>query len=104
VLLLDTKFLGQNLASIPPGEGQIRITLPKLSLLPGKYHFAIWAAANRVIADWIKNAGTFDVEGGDYFGTGQLPPQREALFVTPHAFLYEPTASANKAVELAGVP
>ena len=103
VLLLDTKLLGQNLTSIPPGEGQIRIIIPKLSLLPRRYHFTIWASASGVLADWIKNAGTFDIEGGDYFGTGQLPPHGQGLFVAPHVFLYEPKASAKEPEEAAGI-
>ena len=104
VLLLDTALLGQDLRTIPRGEGQIRIVIPKLSLLPGRYHFTIWASVSGVIADWIKNAGTFDVEAGDYFGTGQLPPHGQGLFVTPHIFLYEPKASPKKTEEPAGIP
>jgi lipopolysaccharide transport system ATP-binding protein len=103
MLLLDTKLLGQNLTSIPPGEGQIRIIIPKLSLLPRRYHFTIWATIGGVIADWIKNAGTFDVEGGDYFGTGHLPAHGQGLFVTPHVFLYEPKASAKETQEAVGI-
>ena len=103
VLLLDTALLGQDLSTIPRGEGQIRIVIPKLSLLPGRYHFTIWASVSGVVADWIKNAGTFDIEGGDYFGTGQLPPHGQGLFVTPHIFLYEPKASARKMEAPAGI-
>jgi lipopolysaccharide transport system ATP-binding protein len=103
VLLLDTALLGQDLSTIPRGEGQISIVIPKLCLLPGRYHFTIWASVSRVLADWIKNAGTFDVEGGDYFGTGQLPPHGQGFFVTPHVFLYEPKASAKKTEEPAGL-
>jgi lipopolysaccharide transport system ATP-binding protein len=91
------------LSTIPRGEGQIRIVIPKLCLLPGRYHFTIWASVSGVLADWIKNAGTFDIEGGDYFGTGQLPPHGQGLFVAPHVFLYEPKASAKETQEPADV-
>jgi lipopolysaccharide transport system ATP-binding protein len=63
--------------------------VPRLGLLPGRYHLTIFATVNSVIVDWVKNAGLFDVESGDYFGTGQLPLQGEGLFVIDHSFQYE---------------
>ena len=63
--------------------------MPNLGLLRGLYHFTIFASANGTLADWVKNAGSFDVEGGDYFGTGQLPPDGQGVFVMDHAFEYE---------------
>ena len=89
VLLLDTTLIGQDFSTVAAGGGTIRVAIAKLSLLPGSYHFTIFATVNGVIADWIKNAASFDVEGGDYFGTGQLPPQGQGIFVTPHNFQLE---------------
>ena len=63
--------------------------MPRLGLLPGRYRLTIFATVNNVIVDWVKNAGVFDVEGGDYFGTGRLPLEGEGLFVIDHAFQYE---------------
>lgn len=103
VLLLDTTLTGGNFEAIPTGAATVRLSIPRLSLLPGRYHFTIFATANGIITDWIKNAASFAVEGGDYFGTGQLPPQGQGVFVTPHEFHLEsgdgasrvPTASHN---------
>jgi lipopolysaccharide transport system ATP-binding protein len=88
VLLLDTALLGEGIPSVIPGRGVVRVLVPKLCLLPGRYHFTLFATANGTISDWIKNAGTFDVEGGDYFGTGQLPTHGQGVFVTRHSFHY----------------
>ncbi|MGA9778109.1 MAG: ABC transporter ATP-binding protein [Verrucomicrobiia bacterium] len=90
VLLLDTTLLGQDFEFIAAGSGRIRIIVPRLCLLPGRYHITIYATVSGVIADWIKGAAFFDVEGGDYFGTGQLPPNGQGMFVTPHRFFCEP--------------
>ena len=94
VLLLDTTLLGRDFETVPIGEGTIQVVIPKLSLLPGRYHFTIFATVNGVIADWIKDAASFDVEGGDFFGSGQLPPQGQGIFITPHSFQLESNESA----------
>jgi hypothetical protein len=36
---------------------------------------------------WIKNAAIFDVESGDYYGIGQLPPHDEGMFLLDHRFV-----------------
>jgi lipopolysaccharide transport system ATP-binding protein len=88
VLLLDTALLGADIASVAPGPGAVRVLVPKLCLLPGRYHLTLYVTANGTISDWIKNAGSFDVDGGDFFGTGQLPTRGQGLFVTRHSFDY----------------
>jgi lipopolysaccharide transport system ATP-binding protein len=89
VLLLDSTLLGTDLSDVAPGTGMIHFAIPKLSLLPGRYSFNVFSAINGIIADWIQNAGSFDVEGGDYFGTGRLPRPGQAVFLTDHTIRYE---------------
>ena len=103
ILLLDTALLGQDFRTLPSRDGTIQVVIPKLSLLPGRYHFTIFATVSGVIADWIKNAAFFDVEGGDFFGTGQLPPQGQGVFTTPHSFHVESKATAKETKEPASV-
>jgi lipopolysaccharide transport system ATP-binding protein len=92
ILLLDSALLGQDVDKVMPGPGVVRVLIPRLELLPGRYHLTLFATVNGIIVDWVRNAGQFDVEGGDYFGTGKLPSEGEALFVTSHSFQYEPAA------------
>lgn len=99
ILLLDTTLIGKDFATIQAGNGAIEVVIPKVSLLPGRYHFTIFATVNGVIADWIKNAASFDLEGGDYFGTGQLPPQGQGIFVVPHSFHLEQDNLASPSLE-----
>jgi lipopolysaccharide transport system ATP-binding protein len=89
VVLLDSALLGKDIERVTPGTGVLRVLMPKLCLLPGRYHFTIFSTASGSIVDWVKNAGAFDVEGGDYFGTGQLPADGQGLFVMSHSFQYE---------------
>jgi lipopolysaccharide transport system ATP-binding protein len=98
LLLLDTQLLGNDLHNVPPGSGIVRVSVPRLPLLPGRYDFNVFATVNGQVADWVRNASYFDVEGGDYFGTGRLPPPRQGFFATDHTIQYErPVAETGQA-------
>jgi lipopolysaccharide transport system ATP-binding protein len=90
VMLLDSKLVGSDLARVDPEGGTARFLTPKLALLPGCYHFTIYATVNGEIADWIKNAGFFYVEGGNFFGTGQLPDHGQGVVAAEHEVYFEP--------------
>jgi lipopolysaccharide transport system ATP-binding protein len=64
-----------------PSEGAIMCNIPRLPLQPGKYNITIFSTVNGVIADWIQNAGTIDVEAGNFFNTGKLPPVEQGPFL-----------------------
>lgn len=71
---LSSEAAGGAMEMLPDGRGAIRIHLPRLGLLPGRYHFTLFCEVGGQIADWVQNAGSFDVEPGDFFGSGRLPP------------------------------
>jgi lipopolysaccharide transport system ATP-binding protein len=87
VALLDSMLVGTEISGLPPGHGSVRVVIPKMALIPGRYRLTIYATVNGIIADWIKNAAIFDVEAGDYYGTGQLPPHGQGMFVLDHRFV-----------------
>ncbi len=89
VLSLETVLLGTPIEKVPPGLGRFKVTVPRLPLIPGHYGFTIYLTAKGIIADWIRNAWFFDVESGDFFGTGKLPLRGEGLFLTDHNVQYE---------------
>lgn len=60
--------------AIAPGAGRIRVSLPHLALLPGRYHYTLFCRVGGDVADWVQNAGAFDVESGDFYQSGRLPP------------------------------
>jgi lipopolysaccharide transport system ATP-binding protein len=92
VLLLDTLLLHQDLRKVPVGHFAVDVVIPRLTLLPGRYEFTLYATVNGVVADWVKNAGAFDVEGGNYYGTGQMPEQ--GIFLMDHRFEFVSTEEA----------
>ncbi|HXY36704.1 MAG TPA: ABC transporter ATP-binding protein [Planctomycetaceae bacterium] len=106
VLLFDSKLLACDLERVEPEGGMVRILMPKLTLLPGCYHFNIYATVNGEIADWIKSAGFFYVEGGNFFGTGRLPEHGQGVVAAEHEVYFEPAprepaASETSAAETA---
>jgi lipopolysaccharide transport system ATP-binding protein len=92
VALLDSFIVGDDLIGISPGFGSVRVIIPRLSLLPGRYQLTLEATHNGNVADLLRNATTFHVEAGDYFGTGQLPAQGEGFLALEHRFV---VADAN---------
>jgi lipopolysaccharide transport system ATP-binding protein len=63
----------------------IKIKIPKLPLVPGIYSLTLFISENGDIHDWIGNAATLNVEAGDFFGTGRLPPAGQTLFMAPYS-------------------
>jgi hypothetical protein len=49
----------------------------------------VYSDINGIIADWIKNAAIFDVEAGDYYGTGRLPSFGQGMFLMDCRFIAE---------------
>jgi lipopolysaccharide transport system ATP-binding protein len=55
-----------------------------VSLLPGTYNASIYCTAGGVLCDWITDAATVEVEPGDFYGTGKLPPNGYGSVILPH--------------------
>jgi lipopolysaccharide transport system ATP-binding protein len=56
-------------------EGYLICTFSKFPLQEGEYYFNLFSSIGHEISDWIKDAGALRVQGGDFYGTGRLPPQ-----------------------------
>jgi lipopolysaccharide transport system ATP-binding protein len=84
---LDSWLLGQDAWEISPGRTSVRIVIPRMTLTPGRYRISAWAGLNGSDADWILDAGLFDVEEGDYYGTGRLPTTGRVAFLMDHQIL-----------------
>lgn len=87
LLLLDSTLVGDDIESLEPGRGIIRVEIAKLPLLPGRYDITLFSRIGSGITDWLRKAAFVDVEAGDFFGTGQLPPRGQGCFVTEHRFI-----------------
>jgi len=71
---------------IPPGVQSVAFRVPRLPLVPGKYGYTLFGSINGVIMDWITNAGSFHVEGGDFYKSGRLQPASQGNFLMDYSF------------------
>jgi lipopolysaccharide transport system ATP-binding protein len=69
-----------------PASGVVFCKIPRLPLQPGRYSFNLFCTVAGEIADWIQNAGLIEVEAGDFFGSGKLPPADQGAFMVQHSW------------------
>jgi lipopolysaccharide transport system ATP-binding protein len=70
---LESDMAGFRLGPVPE-QGYVSCRIKRLPLAPGEYYLNVYCESNGEIVDWVQNATTFDVEAGEFFGTGKLPP------------------------------
>jgi len=67
-------------------EGLIEIEIKEMPLSKGCYGVTLFSTVGGDIADWVKNAGSFYVEEGDFFHTGKVPNEGQGVFYIRHSF------------------
>jgi lipopolysaccharide transport system ATP-binding protein len=80
---------------IIPTSGTILCRIPQLPLQPGRYSFNLFCTVEGEIADWIENAGVLEVESGDFFGFGKLPPLDQGVLLVRHTWDIRPAQSVS---------
>lgn len=68
----NSAAVGVTLA-IHPGEGFTDCVFDRFPLKAGQYTYDLHAERGEDSLDWLKDAGTIDVEASDFYGTGILP-------------------------------
>jgi lipopolysaccharide transport system ATP-binding protein len=81
----STSYAGGDLSTTPAGDFRLQVRLPRLALMPGSYTYNLFATVMGDVADWLIPGGSFEVEAGDYYGSGQLPGARDAAFISDHS-------------------
>ena len=93
ILVWSTHLADEDFPELGADVASVEVRIPRMTLAPGRYGFTLFASVNGEIVDWIRNAGTFDVEPGDFYGTGQLPAQGQGHFLMEHRFQTSRAAS-----------
>lgn len=86
ILLLSSHLAGQDFSELPSDVARILICIPRMTLGPGQYRFTVFCSINGEISDWVRDAGTFDVEAGDFYSNGQFPLPGQGIFLIEHKF------------------
>ena len=84
LFLLSTSSASQSGAC--PERGEFRCFIDKLPLQPGRYSFNLSAYVGGGLSDWIRSAGSIDVETGDFFGNGWLPALHQGPMLVDQAW------------------
>ncbi len=81
VALMSTDVSANKPIKVDVTVNSVRITIDKNQLVPGEYKFTLFARVNSDVADWVKDAGNFMVEYGDYYKSGKLPERGQSVFL-----------------------
>lgn len=74
------------------GAARVSLLIPKFPFRKGGYTFTLFSRVNGEVADYMLNAGGFDVESGDFFGTGKMTADDQGTFLVDHSFSLTPLA------------
>jgi lipopolysaccharide transport system ATP-binding protein len=74
VLHLSTDVSGFDLPTVPDVL-TLRCSIPRLTLRKQLYSMNIYLTAGGVVMDWLQDCLRFQVEDGDFYGTGRMPPE-----------------------------
>src|SRR5690606_37386265 len=64
----------------------IKIFVPLNPFQAGNFHFTIFASEDGNVSEWVMNAGSFEVENGDFFNTGRIVPVNKGHILVKHNF------------------
>ena len=80
MLIMNSEMVGAAFDLIP-STGRFTCRIERFPLSPGQYHLTLFCRVNGSIADWVQHAALVIVEGGDFYGTGRLPPSSHGGFL-----------------------
>ncbi|WP_066221492.1 ABC transporter ATP-binding protein [Formosa haliotis] len=64
-----------NVGGILGLKGHLNLNIPNFPLPEGVYTYNIFIEVDKMVSDWIQEAGIITVVGGDFYKTGKLPPK-----------------------------
>ena len=62
-------------------ENIITFKVNNCPLQYGTYYVTVCAYVDGDEADWVQNAFSFEVESGDFYKTGKMPPKEQSDFL-----------------------
>ena len=92
VFMQDNMLTGEALGDELPAEGAFVCRLRRLPLPPSSYRLGFYIATQGSTGsayDSMTNAMDVHVEGGDFFGSGQLPPVQSGVALVDGKWRFE---------------
>jgi lipopolysaccharide transport system ATP-binding protein len=88
MLIMNSEMVGVTFDLIP-STGRFNCRIDRFPLSPGQYHLTLFCRINGSVADWVQHAALVIVEGGDFYGTGRLPPSSHGGFLVQQGWNVE---------------
>lgn len=86
-ITLFSNHLTNQLFSLQTDEERfLKIEIPSIPFQKGLYYFTLFASESQNILDWVINAGSFEVENGDFFKTGRILDINQGHILIKHEF------------------
>ena len=92
VTQLCNTYAGFELPPITGGTGVVECVIPKVPFNRGRYTCNIIAKAGHETFDYLTDACSFDIEAGDFFGTGRLASDDKRLVMCEQSWRRRDTA------------
>ena len=87
ITILGNDLTKQAIRFEPREAKLIKIHIPSIPFQAGIYHFTLFSSEDENISDWVMNAGTFEVEHGDFFKTGKIIEVNQGNILVEHEFV-----------------
>jgi|TARA_R110002020_G_scaffold63136_3_gene168429 lipopolysaccharide transport system ATP-binding protein len=86
ITIFSNDLMNQEIHFKPNETKLVKIFVPENPFQSGKYHFTLFTSIDQQVADWVINAGLFEVEQGDFFKTGRILPINQGNILVTHEF------------------
>jgi len=87
---LSNSLSGEFFYGVIPARGQFRCTIERMPLNAGIYTYNLISRSGSGIQDYVLKAGAFDVEAGDYFGSGKTVDPNQGMLLVDQTWKIEP--------------
>jgi lipopolysaccharide transport system ATP-binding protein len=82
VFLQHNRLTAQEFGRIPPA-GAFVCRIPRLPLAPSSYRVSCSVQSDGEVLDLVEDVGTVTVVGGDFFASGEVPPDTHGCSLVP---------------------
>jgi len=89
VLFAGNEISGDPIHALAAGSGELVCQFDSGPLLPGEYALNVYVTASGTLADWVTEAAMIEVDDGDFYGTGKLPPPGYGSLAVPYRWRVE---------------
>jgi lipopolysaccharide transport system ATP-binding protein len=85
IVLLSSEVTGQ-ITNVSGDNVNVNVIIPRLPLKQGTYGLTLFASSNGEVADWIQDAVMMNVDAGDFYNSGKMPPDGQGHICIDHRF------------------